>query len=230
METAENNPSDSLLSQFAVMAREEESPIVRLYLASAAQRIPLAQRWSLLEGLTSHRVDAGDHNLPLMYWYAAEPLAEIDATRALALAMSAGESIPLLREFMLRRIGSADAESSLTVLIEGLDNTEDSKLQLTYLKAIRTALQGQRQVTAPTGWAAVSRILQESHRQERAASGDCARCHVWRFRRHANDANSSDRPPAVRSSRDWSPYNLCWGQTMRDLCRLFNRCSTKRLP
>ena len=58
-----------------------------------------------------------------MYWYAAEPLADVDATRAIALAMSAGESIPLLREFMLRRIGSCD-----TGIVAGRVNARDSMM------------------------------------------------------------------------------------------------------
>ena len=139
MESAENAPSAAQLDQFVAMARDDESPVVRMYLASAAQQIPVAQRWDLLEALTSHPADADDHNLPLLYWYAAEPLADVDATRALALAMSAGESIPLLREFMLRRIGSSDAKASLAVLVTGLGATNDPKLQLTFLNALRSA-------------------------------------------------------------------------------------------
>ncbi len=56
--------------------------MVRLYLASAMQRLPLEQRWDTLAALVSHGEDASDHNLPLMYWYAAEPLAAVDAARA----------------------------------------------------------------------------------------------------------------------------------------------------
>ena len=74
----------------------------------ACRRLPLASRWAILEALTSHAEDAADHNLPLMYWYAMEPLAEVDPPRALALALSAGEKIPILKEFMIRRIGAGD--------------------------------------------------------------------------------------------------------------------------
>ena len=58
----------------AGMAKDDPSPVVRLYLASARQRLPLADRWAILEALVGHAEDAADHNLPLMYWYAAEPL------------------------------------------------------------------------------------------------------------------------------------------------------------
>ena len=51
------------------------------------QRLPLDDRWAILERLARHAEDAGDHNLPLMYWYAAEPLAEADPQRALAFGL-----------------------------------------------------------------------------------------------------------------------------------------------
>jgi putative membrane-bound dehydrogenase-like protein len=162
MESGGNQPAESTLDQFVAMARDDASPVVRLYLASAAQQIPLEQRWSLLTALTSHAEDANDDNLPLLYWYAAEPLADVDTTQALALALSAGESIPLLREFMLRRIGSSDAASSLSALVHGLGKAKTSNLQLTFLQAIRAALRGQRQVTAPAGWSKVSATLLKS--------------------------------------------------------------------
>ncbi len=64
-----------VLSELVPMAKNDDSPIVRLYLASAAGRLPLEARWDILKGLLSHAEDANDHNLPLMYWYATEPLA-----------------------------------------------------------------------------------------------------------------------------------------------------------
>ncbi|KAA5546364.1 DUF1080 domain-containing protein [Roseiconus nitratireducens] len=162
MESADDHPSQAMTEKFVAMAESDSSPIVRLYLASAAQRLELDSRWPLLEALTSHPGDAGDHNLPLMYWYAAEPLADTDPARALTLAMTAGENVPLLREFMLRRIGSSEADSSLAVLVEGLGNAESAPIRLSYLKAIRTALEGRRRVQAPANWAAVGKRLIDS--------------------------------------------------------------------
>src|SRR5205807_2644141 len=82
-------PSDELLQKLAEMARADASPVVRLYLASALQRMPVEKRWDVLRGLLAHGEDAADHNLPLMYWYAAEPLGAADPGRALALALGA---------------------------------------------------------------------------------------------------------------------------------------------
>lgn len=165
MESAEFNALQYLLPELTALASSDDSSVVRLYLASAAQKIASEHCWALIEALASHSVDATDHNLPLMYWYAAEPLAYLDATRALALAMSAGESIPLLREFMLRRFGSSDTGSSLGVLVKGLGEAQNLSLQLTFMKAIRAALRGQRQVSAPADWARVSSVLLQSKDQ-----------------------------------------------------------------
>jgi putative heme-binding domain-containing protein len=166
LERSENDLSTIQVIQFTIMAQADDSPIVRLYLASAMQRIPLAQRWSILEGLASHAEDARDHNLPLMIWYAAEPLADVDQKHALDFGLAAGEQIPLLRDFMLRRIGSSEAANSLDVLVAGLDKAYADDLRLTYLKAIRAALQGRRQVAAPKRWKFAYRYIMRSENAE----------------------------------------------------------------
>ena len=93
--------SEDALKQFAVMAKSDKSSLVRLYLASALQRIPLDKRWPIAEGLLSHAEDAKDHNLPLMIWYGVEPLVPTDKKRAIALA--AKSKIPLVRQYIARR-------------------------------------------------------------------------------------------------------------------------------
>jgi putative membrane-bound dehydrogenase-like protein len=98
----DRQPTPEALVEFERMSREDPSPLVRLYLASAIMRLPVERRWAVMEGLVSHEQDAGDANLPLMYWYALEPMAVADGRRALALA-GKGKS-PKLREFVARRL------------------------------------------------------------------------------------------------------------------------------
>ena len=157
-----HQPSKSLYQKMIKLAKDDPSPVVRLYLASAAQRISLDSRWDLMTALTSHPDDAADHNLPLMYWYAAEPLADASPERALALGLSASESIPLLGQYMLRRIGSGDPKSSLATLVQGLSNIDEPTTQLTFLRAMRTALAGQRKVAMPEAWKKVGPKLMQS--------------------------------------------------------------------
>ncbi|MDP6034622.1 MAG: hypothetical protein QGG55_01125 [Verrucomicrobiota bacterium] len=96
--------SNLILDQLVKMAKGDDSQFVRLYLASALQRIPIDQRWPLAEALVTHEADKNDHNLPLLYWYGIEPLVPADKARALKLA--AKTKIPLIRQFIARRSAS----------------------------------------------------------------------------------------------------------------------------
>ncbi|MGV3757749.1 MAG: PVC-type heme-binding CxxCH protein, partial [Verrucomicrobiota bacterium] len=95
-------PSSKELQELARLAREDSSPMVRLYLASALQRIPSAQRVEILEGLLAHAEDAKDHNLPLMYWYATKPV--VAEQPALAVGLLSKSKIPQVREYIARRM------------------------------------------------------------------------------------------------------------------------------
>jgi putative membrane-bound dehydrogenase-like protein len=86
------------------MAKKEKSAAVRLALASALQRMALKDRWELAEALASHGEDAMDANLPLMMWYAVEPLVAADPDRAAGLLLKV--KVPLLRQYIARRIAA----------------------------------------------------------------------------------------------------------------------------
>jgi HEAT repeat protein len=106
----DKNPSAAILNELARLARNDPSPFVRLYVAAALQRTPMNQRLEALEGLLSHAEDAPDHNLPLMYWYAAEPVVAQDTK--LAVALMTKTKIPLVRQFITRRMASFDKVAS----------------------------------------------------------------------------------------------------------------------
>ncbi len=102
----------SVLEKFVVMAKDDSSPVVRLYLASAVQRMPFADRWAILEALVSHAEDIGDNNLPRMAWFALEPMVPNHAREALKLAIEG--KMPNLREFVARRMVSGDVAATVT--------------------------------------------------------------------------------------------------------------------
>lgn len=153
---------EGFLGTLSKLAQSDPSPVVRLYLASALQRIEPGERWEILDGLATHGEDAEDHNLPLMIWYAAEPLAEVDPQRALEFGLSCGQTLPKVREFMLRRLGSLDSPQALAALVTALGNSSDSGEQLAILSATRRALEGQRVVEAPRAWARIYQKLKDS--------------------------------------------------------------------
>ena len=127
-------PSEAALRRFAALAREDPSPLVRLYLASAMQRVPAAKRWDVVAGLAAHGEDANDHNQPLMVWYAAEPLAELDMARALTLALES--KLPRLFPFTVQRIAAMGNQEALRVLAERLGRTENAQQQTDLLDGI----------------------------------------------------------------------------------------------
>ena len=102
--------ADGSANALVELARVDPSPVVRRFVASAAQRLPVERRWGILEGLAAHAEDAKDHNLPLLYWYAAEGSVATDSNRALDLLRSC--KIPKLREFITRRVATASLTSA----------------------------------------------------------------------------------------------------------------------
>jgi putative membrane-bound dehydrogenase-like protein len=150
------------LPKWVAMAGKDPEPVVRLYLASAAGRIAPAERWELLAALMKHPEDAEDPNLPHMYWYAAEPLAEVDTRRALRLALDAGESLPQVRAHMVRRIGSLGTDKAQELLVQSLRDSSDVAEQLALLAGMLEALQGRRAVVEPPSWRAAYARLREA--------------------------------------------------------------------
>jgi putative membrane-bound dehydrogenase-like protein len=128
------------------------SPVVRLYVASAAQRLAADQRWAILETLTAFD-DSDDHNLPLMLWYAAEPLAMEDASRALQLASRA--KTPRLLSFMIRRISAMGSEKAVGLLVTALGSAETDAVRRAYLDGIRDGLKGAGSFPMPDSWKTV---------------------------------------------------------------------------
>ena len=98
----DKNPPSAVLQRFAAMAREDKSPFVRLALASVLQRLPNDARWPIAQGLVAHAEDVTDQNLPLMIWYGIEPA--VPSNRAEAMKLAGQSKIPLVREFIVRRL------------------------------------------------------------------------------------------------------------------------------
>src|SRR5262249_24011388 len=73
----DGDPPKLALERFREIA-QGNSPFDRLHLASALQRIAPDKRWEIASTLVSRLDDERDPNLPLMYWYAIEPLVHED--------------------------------------------------------------------------------------------------------------------------------------------------------
>lgn len=152
LEFEDRAASPSVLGKLAQVARGDSSPWVRMALASALQRIEPAERWAIAQGLVAHGEDASDINLTLMIWYAIEPLAGGDVTRAMQLAEAS--KVPLLRQFIARRVTAAADPAALAAVVAVLDRGDDA-LRAPMLAGLDQALAGRRRVPAPEGWSAL---------------------------------------------------------------------------
>ncbi len=159
-------PDADTLRHFVRLAESDPSGLVRLYLASALQRLSVSRRADLAEALLSRSEDANDHNLPLMIWYGVSALVPAEPMRAVQLAERS--RIPLVRRFIARRLTEGlerrpDAVSALLQVITGKGSPE---LHFDVLKGMSEALRGWRKAKPPDAWATVEAKLAQSPNAE----------------------------------------------------------------
>ena len=107
----DRQPPAGALKKFTEMAQKDPSPVVRLYLAAALQRLEFEQRWPILEALSKHGEDVEDNNIPRMLWFALEPMVPANPEQALKLAVSG--KMPKLQQFVARRIAGGNARLNI---------------------------------------------------------------------------------------------------------------------
>ena len=154
-------PGSAVRSQFASMAKEDESPVVRLYLASALQRMRPENRWHVAAILVTHAEDAEDHNIPKIIWYGMEPLVADHPERALKLADQS--RIPMLTQFIGRRLAVGN---QLTELLEEIGRNPNTRQLL--LLGMRDGLEGRFDIEPPENWPQVFDAL--SAREDESTS------------------------------------------------------------
>ncbi len=152
--TEGGKPSANLYEHIVQLSQKDPSPVVRRRIASAAQRLPLADRWSWLEPLAQHAEDVADQNIPLLIWYALEPAVAADPTRGLALAQKT--PFAKLANFTARRLATAAVEpgakgEQLELLSQALLAADDN-LRATLLNGIKDGLVGQNRLKEPATW------------------------------------------------------------------------------
>jgi putative membrane-bound dehydrogenase-like protein len=172
-------PAPAVLGRLAIIARQggSKGPAMRLAMASVIQRFSRDDAWALIKALLAHAEDADDHNLPLMYWYAVEPLVAADPRQA--IAMLPDVKIPLVRQYITRRLvavhegdggpkgSSAWIIDELMKLLAGKDRPPRGRAELETLDALRVDIltgllevyRGRKNVTLPLAWPSVREEL-----------------------------------------------------------------------
>ncbi len=161
----EGQASPEFLDKLVGLAKKDPSPVVRLYIASGLQRLPLEQRWEVAKALTRFPEDADDHVLPNLYWNALEPLCAEDPAKGLALA--AGGKVPSLLPLAARRVGAIGTPAAADALVSGLAAAKSPEHQLAFLRGLQESVKGKRTADAPKGWAKLyDKTLSESKNAE----------------------------------------------------------------
>ncbi|MEZ6048332.1 MAG: hypothetical protein R3C11_22715 [Planctomycetaceae bacterium] len=150
--------SSDLLARLIQLAREENSPRVRLELASALQRLPRPYRWMLAPHLVSRSEDRNDQYLPLMLWYGINEAVEVYPQQGIDLI--ANTEIPQVRRLIAQRLALEPA------LYEKLAVSNYDVVRLDLLQGIQTALIGQQQVEKPEAWDRVRARLSSTSNPE----------------------------------------------------------------
>ncbi len=144
-----------ILDELIDLAANDPSPVVRRYIASGLQKMQYSEREALLEQLLGWDEDANDHNLPLLYWYALEPLVGNVDHQAKALEMALTTKIPRILAFTLRRLGAEGDGAVVRLALPVLAKAAEVERQLAILRGINDALKGQRNLAAPAGWSEI---------------------------------------------------------------------------
>ncbi len=145
-------PPNDVIEDFAGLAAEDPSGLVRVHLASMMQRLPLERRYSIARPLASHQGDATDRVQPLMIWYGIEPALLTDLRQATDLATTT--QIPKLRGFIARRLAEAASThpDGFAAMLQLASQLESAVARQRILNGLLEGLQGRRQVAAPSVW------------------------------------------------------------------------------
>jgi putative membrane-bound dehydrogenase-like protein len=194
--------SEELVRALASAAEKDPSPIVRRYLASGLQRLPLEQRWEIAKNLAAHAEDNDDPNIPFLVWYGVEPLVAADPARALATLTRA--KLERVRRFTVRRVAADPALHEALVRHLSDPAIEDSLGWR--LEETAKALADQRDLRAPPGWPALRAKLELSRdvryaqmaREISKAFGDIGSLAELRSKAVDKSARATERSEAVR--------------------------------
>jgi len=159
---ADDPKLDKTLARWLKDALRDKSPVVRLAVASLAQRIPGAERKEIIHSLVYYPDDPADPNLPLMIWFAASPYIASAPVADVQPLLSSMKS-PLLREYTARLVAERSVDDGVALLNPLIDRT---KFEPPANDAIADVLRGlevawkDRQFTVPpSGWSDLAKKL-----------------------------------------------------------------------
>ena len=153
--------SAKAIARMVAMARSDPSPLVRLHLASAAQRVPANVRTPLLIGLAHRSQDHEDAVLQRMLWYALEPA--LAASPELAGSLIPGSS-DRLASLIARRLMEPDLAGTLArdLTASLLAEATHPSLRSALFEGALKSLQKDPDVRLPASWSEILDRAMES--------------------------------------------------------------------
>ena len=146
----DGNPGDTLLKRFSEIAKDDPSPIVRRFLASAAGRLEDGEMKDILLALAARAEDANDPNIPQLLWYAAEPLVGSDAGAGAEILEAS--AIPLLTRCIARRMADGADEEGMAALVAAMGKFTSEDKAIHAVEGMNLSLRGSKNVEPPAGW------------------------------------------------------------------------------
>jgi len=158
-------PSKRLKDALLQLAGQDSSGLVHLYLASALQRLPYADRWPIAKKLALKSELRDDRMFPSMLWYGIESAVPSDPAQAVSLAKDS--SIPRLTENIARRL-TLEIESRPEVVVQLLAAAESEKFQFPdqVVVGMAKALNGWQKATPPANWSSFAKRFEKSESKE----------------------------------------------------------------
>jgi putative membrane-bound dehydrogenase-like protein len=155
--------ADRFLDQLRDLAIEDPSPIVRLYLASFAERSSAEYARPIVRALLEHGEDAGDHNLPKMDWFAASSLLRSEPD---AFGDIASGKLKLPYQLAIRQMVQQDDGQHMGSVVRSISSDRRTEWVVAGLNEILIALASQREFTPPQDWDEIqSRLAAYGHSQ-----------------------------------------------------------------
>lgn len=145
-------PDDAVTrNELIRMARDDESGLVHLVLASTLQRLPVNHRAALAAELIQHASDADDRDLPLLVWYGLIPLSQDDPSALVELELHC--RWPRLTRWMTRSVAS-QVESNPGPLDRLLKHVREQPVEMQHnaLLGMSDAFHGWRKAPQPAAW------------------------------------------------------------------------------
>lgn len=154
----DGSPAPEVQESLQQLAIHDPSPLVRLYLASAAQRLSDAAAWPLMEALASHAEDRTDRNLPPLLWTAIARRMPAGTSRALELARST--PLEVLADWIQWYAAVLGGES-LQQSVASISDTRGDLLRRR-LAGLWLAVEPQSSVVPPPAWTGLALRLYAS--------------------------------------------------------------------